>query len=80
MNKLQEFFEKLQKIQDTYDGNKTDWEAKRVQLNRLHKEISNYRFNASKSAIFNEHMRKHLEDDIRNECERVTELARKQNQ
>lgn len=75
MDKLKEFYERLQKIIETYEGKQTNWSQKLSELSRLYSEIHCFRFPSSKNVCFYEHMRRHLDEDIYSEYIRVKKLA-----
>jgi hypothetical protein len=74
MDKLQEYFQQFQKIQHSYEGEKTDWEKRHLELKCLYDDISHFRLQNSKNVIYYEWIQRKLKNEICNEIDRVYKL------
>lgn len=74
MKELQLFFERFRAIRASYEGQKTNWNEKYLQLKKLYDNISNYRLHNSKNTVFYEWIQRKLQADVWEEIDRVNKL------
>lgn len=75
MDKLKEFYEKFNKIQNSYRGEKTDWEQKEIELENLEGELINFKIPSSKNCSYYYYILNHIKRDVFAENKRVHNLA-----
>ena len=74
MKEIQEFYNQFKAIQASYEGQKTNWNEKYLQLKKLYDNILNYRLYNSKNAVFYEWIQRKLQADVWEEIDRVNKL------
>lgn len=75
---LVEIYNEYQKINRTYQGDKTDWTSAAKRLQKLYSNVSALKIRQSKNSLFYDYIRKRLKDDVFQECKRVEKLAYEQ--
>lgn len=78
LDDLIEIYNEYQKINRTYQGDKTDWTSAAKQLQQLHRRVCAMKVRQSKNSQFYDYIHRQLKIDVFRECSRIESLASRQ--